>query len=365
MTFIIPPTHEGRILRSYLKLTLGISTASLAKLKNHPQGITVNGNRVTVTYVLRAGDVLRLADTDTPETATQTVLPAKLPLDILYEDDRVIAMNKPPFMPTHPSHGHLTDTLANALAWRYHSTNQPFVFRPLGRLDRNTSGIVISGKSKPASGALGKALLAGKVRKRYIAILWGNLLPRICREISSFDENAPWEHPVTIKTYMYRPEGEGIRRRICPMDTLGAEIAVTRFSVLGVSQDKAMTLVIAEPITGRTHQLRLHFSHWGAPILGDDIYGESSTLIARHALHAAAISVPLPFYQSESSSEIRPLQEKPFQEPINGVDENGILHTYAPIPQDMAAVLAAHFPHISLLSILKMIHAKDVLNETN
>ena len=157
MTIRISSAYHGRMVRSYLKLTLGLSTAALSRLKNHPEGILVNGKRVTVRYVLSEGDVLELYDKDTPETATETVIPTELPLSILYEDDFVTVMNKPPYMPTHPSHGHLTDTLANALAWRYQTEGEPFVFRPLGRLDRNTSGIVVVGKASDVSTSAGRA----------------------------------------------------------------------------------------------------------------------------------------------------------------------------------------------------------------
>lgn len=358
MTFHIPEACDGRVLRSFLKLTVGISKATLSKLKNHPQGILVNGERVTVRHVLHTGDVVELADADTPETATHTVLPTELPLDILYEDDRVIALNKPPHMPTHPSHGHLTDTLANALAWRYHEQGVPFVFRPLGRLDRNTSGVVITGKSKAASGALGRSLLAGQVSKRYVAILSGDLLSRLMNEGHGFPKDTPWTHTVTVKTHMYRPDGTGIRRQICGEDIPHAEVAITRFAVLGVSDDKSMTLVMAEPVTGRTHQLRLHFAHLGAPILGDDIYGETSALVNRHALHALAISLPLPFFKEEDVSP----SQTPWGEG-NRIDAHGRLHTYAPIPEDMTALLTSHFPRMTPLLISKILHSKEVLNE--
>ena len=175
MTIHIPAEYDGRILRSYLKLTLGLSTAVLSKLKNHERGIVVNGQRVTVRYVLREGDVLELFDRDTAETATETVIPCEHPLDILYEDDHVIALGKPAHMPTHPSHGHLTDTLGNALAFRYAEAAEPFVFRPLGRLDRNTSGVVMAGKTRAASGCLSRSLQKGEVTKRYIALVVGEM----------------------------------------------------------------------------------------------------------------------------------------------------------------------------------------------
>ena len=155
MTVTISPGYEGRLLRSYLKNTLSLSTSALARLKTREDGITVNGVRVTVRYVLHAGDLLQLAVDDTPDTATRTVLPAEAPLDVLYEDDLLIILNKPAGMPTHPSHGHLADTLANALAYRYARAGVPFVFRSMGRLDRNTSGVVVVAKTQAVAGFLG------------------------------------------------------------------------------------------------------------------------------------------------------------------------------------------------------------------
>ena len=144
MTVTISPAYEGRLLRSYLKNTLSLSTSALARLKTREDGITVNGVRVTVRYVLHAGDLLQLAVDDTPDTATRTVLPAEAPLDVLYEDDLLIILNKPAGMPTHPSRGHYDDTLANGLAFMFGKRGRPFVFRAVNRLDRETSGIVLS-----------------------------------------------------------------------------------------------------------------------------------------------------------------------------------------------------------------------------
>ena len=342
MTFKITHEHDGQLLRSYLKLTLGLSTATLSKLKNHPSGIVVNGQRVTVLYVLRSGDTLDLAIDDTPNTATRTVIPCEMPLDILYEDDHVIALNKPPFMPTHPSHGHLTDTLANALAWRYHTDGKPFVFRPLGRLDRNTSGVVVVGKSRASSGALGNALLSGKVQKYYIAMLQG--LPNVEKLGLCHKENTPMGDVFTLETYMHRPECCGIRREVCSHDTEGAEVAVTRFCILATSKDQRLTLVLAQPVTGRTHQLRVHFAYLNTPILGDDIYGEVSPLMPRHALHALSISVPIPFGGYEEADSTNVFDTASLRSYRNQVDPHGVLHTYAPVPKDMGDIVKVAFP---------------------
>ncbi len=346
MIITISDAYEGRLLRSYLKLTLGLSTAVLAKLKNREDGILVNGKRVTVRYVLHAGDVLTLGDRDTPETATERVIPAALPLDILYEDAYLVALSKPAGMPTHPSHGHLDDTLANALAYRYRLAEEPFVFRPLGRLDRNTSGVVIMGKTRAAAGFLSRALIHGKVHKRYFAVLTGEFDEHghaaIRRPASDAAGNAPVSAAdapdgqvlppprlsrdgdiYTLRVPMYRPDGAGIRRAVCPPDTPGAVDSVTRFRVLAT--ENGHTLVLCEPVTGRTHQLRVHFAYLGHPLLGDDMYGDASDLIERQALHAYSLAVPMPFSPNGDR-----------------------LCVTAPLPPDLHRVTDALFPAFAL-----------------
>jgi 23S rRNA pseudouridine1911/1915/1917 synthase len=322
MIIRIPPQYHGVKLGSYIKYTLGISTKMLAHLKACERGILVNGTRMTVRYILSAGDILELSDEDTEDTATETVLPADLPLSILYEDEHIIVLNKPAGMPTHPSHGHLMDTLANALAYRYYVENRPFVFRPLGRLDRNTSGVVITSKTRSVSGILYHALQQGEVKKRYLAILCGQL---------------PEDGLVhTIDAPMRRTEGSVIMRTTCRMDEPDAYSAKTAYRVLMSSP--SYTLVEASPLTGRTHQLRVHFSHIGHPIIGDDLYGSPSELINRHALHALSISIPLPFFRAETG--LSP-----------SVDETGYSHFRAPIPEDMSYVLRTVFPSVSIDSL--------------
>ena len=361
MTIRISEAYDGRLLRSYLKLTLGLSTAVLAKLKNREDGILVNGNRVTVRYVLHTGDILTLGDRDNAETATERVLPVEHPLDVLYEDDYVIALAKPADMPTHPSHGHLTDTLANALAFRYRETNEPFVFRPLGRLDRNTSGVVVVGKTRAAAGCLSRALQAGAVRKRYVAVLVG--------------EMASDGATHTLSAPIYRPDATGIRRAV-GIEAMGAVAATTRFRVL--CAQNGHTLVLCEPVTGRTHQLRVHFSHMGYPLLGDDIYGEAGTPspMTRHALHAISLSVPLPFFETLGNGgkvglsriDAKGAQDAPDEltlplgNPLNCASSDGYLHTYAPVPADMANAIADLFgaawisPHLpaSISSVIPL-----------
>lgn len=273
MEIKIEQEYDGVLLRSFLKSTLGISTKMLSRLKNDEEGIVVNGKRVTVRYVLHAGDVLSLMDAD---REAGHVIPADLPVEILYEDDDVLLVNKPPDMPTHPSHGHLDDTLANALVYHYKMLGVPFVFRPVSRLDRNTSGVVLVAKNKMASAKLDSAIRDRKINKTYLAILDGSI-------------NAD---PGVIETHICRTDMSIITRRVCEADEAGAMYALTEYQVLDRSE--GATLVCAHPRTGRTHQLRVHFAHLGAPMLGDDLYGNGSDLIGRQALHAYEVTFPHP-----------------------------------------------------------------------
>ena len=273
MKITIDEQYDGTVLRSYLKSTLGLSVKMLSRLKNDEEGIVVNGKRVTVRYVLQAGDVLSLWDHD---RVSGHVIPTKLPVEILYEDDDVLVVNKPSNMPTHPSHGHLDDTLANGIVYHYGEKGIPFVFRPISRLDRNTSGAILIAKHKIAAARLDESMRERRIEKTYLALLSGKLMPAEGQ----------------IEGYICRTDRSIITRRVCRADENGAAYALTEYET--VTGNERATLVRAYPHTGRTHQLRVHFASLGCPILGDDLYGDASEWIDRHALHAAAVCFPHP-----------------------------------------------------------------------
>lgn len=279
MTFHIKAEQSGKTVLSFLKSTLKISASALAKLKRDPIGIMANGTHVTVRYVLQENDVLFIHETDSEESSNTAIAPVDLPIRILFENSDVLLVDKPPYMPTHPSHDHENDTLANAVAFLYSQKQLPFVFRPIGRLDRNTSGISLLAKNLPAASFLFHARQKKLIHKKYIAIVRGRL-----------DSGDDYQ---VIETYIKRQADSIIVRCVGTEYEEGAQIAVTHWKTLYASDE--ISVVEAIPITGRTHQLRVHFSHLGHPILGDDIYGEASPLIGRHALHAAFLSIPLPY----------------------------------------------------------------------
>lgn len=271
MEYNIDADTHGKTVLEVLKRQLGLSRAMIKHLKFLENGITLNGSHVTVRRTVREGDVLSLAveDRENPEKLT----PCDLDLKIAYEDDHVVVPDKPADMPTHQSFGHYGDTVANALAYRYAQRGIPFVFRPVNRLDRNTSGLLLIARNRISAGYLAEAMREHKIQKQYIAILCGVLQ----------------NDSGVIDTYMRRTEESVIVREVCG-EGQGGDRAVTEYSV--ICRSDTHTLVYAYPRTGRTHQLRVHFASLGCPIEGDDMYGSVSELIGRHALHSARLTFP-------------------------------------------------------------------------
>ncbi len=295
MDIIIDKAQDGLTVLEYIKKNMSLSSAHLKHLKFSEGGITVNGEHATVRRILRAGDTLSLATEDREEGHIE---PYPLPLDIAYEDGDCVVSSKPADMPTHPSHGHYDDTVANALAYRYKTLGVPFVFRPVNRLDRDTSGLLLIAKNRIAAGRLSRDMRNGRIKKAYIALLCGEL-----------QKNEGY-----IETYMRRTAESVIVRENCG-EGEGGDYALTRYRVLAKAEGH--TVVAASPITGRTHQLRVHFSGLGAPILGDSMYGAPSPLIGRHALHSAALTFPR--------------------------DNGEAVRVSSPIPTDMEAAISAAF----------------------
>lgn len=264
MDFTVDQTCDGRTLRDYLRRTLCVSSALLTALKA-AGSITVDGAPVTVRHILRAGETVSLALADTecrPE-------PSGAPVDILFEDDFVLAAAKPPYMPTHESRGHLGDTLANALAGEFVRRGVPFVFRAVNRLDADTSGVLLVAKNRYAAERFGSLVAARQIEKTYIALLTG----------------VPEPPAGIIDTYIRRT-GESIILRASYPTGAPSERAVTAYET--VETVGGVAVVRCRPKTGRTHQLRVHFAALGCPIVGDDLYGGGFAL-PRQALHAARL----------------------------------------------------------------------------
>lgn len=283
MEITITSAEENLTIKQYFSL-LKLSARLIARLKNREDGITVNGEKKTVRYILKKGDVLSI---ETEDSSSSLSIPlSRVPLKVLYEDEWFIALEKEPYLPIHPSRNHRSDTLASRVM--AHFEGRPFIFRVLTRLDRDTSGVVLIAKNPIAADKFSRLLQKREVKKEYIAICQGIF----DEKEGIIDYNVRRPSPFNIKREAIEkcePHGES-----SPEGT----DAVSLYKVLKEKNEKS--LVLFSPITGRTHQLRVHSLKLGHPIIGDTLYYEPSPYIQRQALHAFRLT----FIHPQSHKEI-------------------------------------------------------------
>ena len=243
----------------------GVSAALIKKLKFLPDGILVNGEKKNTDYMLSAGETVEINTTD--EDMDSTVIVQSGPLDIVYQDDCCMVVNKPYDVPCHPSFNHPTDTIANYFMGYWQEKGQTKICRVINRLDKNTSGLVLIALDPHSA-----EKLKGKVDKTYTAIAQG----RFEKDYGIIDRPIARQQE-SIITRCVREDGQR---------------AVTEYFVRKC--DDNFTLADIKLHTGRTHQIRVHFSHIGHPLAGDDLYGGSLEHINRHALHCSRLTFPSP-----------------------------------------------------------------------
>ncbi|MBW7573483.1 RluA family pseudouridine synthase [Caproiciproducens faecalis] len=257
LSFLVPKEYDGIRLKSFLRSYCGISARLMIRLKREPAGITRNGQHAIVTEILKAEDEVRIRMPD--DTKLQE--PLSVPLAVVYEDSDLLVLNKPAAMPMYPTPGHDCDSLANAAAAYFLSHGERLSFRPVYRLDKDTTGLVVLAKNSFCA-----AQLAGRIEKEYVAVCEGILTGE-----GTVDE------PIGLK------EGHRIQREV----TDRGERAITHWRTL--QNGNGYSLVSFQLKTGRTHQIRVHMAHIGHPLAGDDLYGGNLRLISRQALHCMNI----------------------------------------------------------------------------
>ena len=252
--------HNYANIKQVLNSEFKISARLQAKLIKS-QKITLNGIICDTRTIIAENDVLEI-NLDFEED-NSNIVPTFMPLNIIYEDDAMLVVSKPANMPVHPSLLHYTDTLSNAVKFYFDKINLRRKIRPVNRLDSNTSGLVVFAKNEYIQECLIQQMEKNIFKKKYIAIVDG-ILPEKSGII-----NAP----------IARKEDSIIERCVSAV----GQPSITHFRVLSESQNYSVVECILE--TGRTHQIRVHFSYIGHPILGDSLYGTSSSIIDRQALH--------------------------------------------------------------------------------
>ncbi len=283
--YTIPTEYDGASVQTFLRQGCGFSYRTVVRLKHNPGGITVDGELRRSIDRVSAGERLCLKFPDD----VVRIEDADIPLSVAYEDDSVLVVDKPPYLAVHPSAGKPEPTLANAVVGYFHRRGEAHSFRPVNRLDRNTSGLLLSAKNPHIAFAL-----AQKAEKTYLAIVCGELTGR-----------GVIDQPIRVK------EGCCITREVGE----GGKDSITHYEALGT--DGVVSLVRLRLETGRTHQIRVHMAWLGHPLAGDTMYGTDETLMPRHALHCAEMAFTHPVTKEE-------------------------LHLRSDLPQDMIACLREH-----------------------
>lgn len=249
INFEITEKDNKKPIRTFLR-EFGVSASLLTKLKHTENGITKNGVFAKTIEELSTGDTLTIKI----ENSGFIARPMYIDIEIPYEDEDIIVLNKPPLLPVHESRNHIGDTLSNFVA--YHC-GEDMAFRAVYRLDRDTSGLVLVAKNELAA-----AKLAGKIKKDYYAVVDGTI-----------------ENDGIVDAPIARCGDSIIKRKV---DENG-ETAITEY--FPIKSNGNATLVKFNLKTGRTHQIRVHMEHIGHSLLGDKLYGGDCSVISRQALH--------------------------------------------------------------------------------
>jgi len=272
LTYIVPEHEDGMELRTILQRRLMISRKLLSRLKLTEEGITVNGIRRYISHRVQAGDKVQVR---MEEEASDDILPQDIPVDVLFEDEHLLIVNKPAGLIVHPTTGHWANTLANGIVFMWLQRGLRIRFRPIHRLDRETSGVLAVAKNPYVHQNVSEQMKANTVDKEYIALVHG------CVEKESGTIDGPIDR---------NPESPHYR-----IVTPTGYPSVTHYKVLERYRDATLLSVKLE--TGRTHQIRVHMSHMGHPLIGDGMYGtgtDGHLPIDRHALHAHRLSFDHP-----------------------------------------------------------------------
>ena len=241
---IIDENYDNKTVKEILYGHFRLSGRLITKLKL-TDGIKLNGESVTVRRVLKKGDKLLLI---LPDGNSDNVIPVNIPIEIIYEDNDILVVNKPQNMPTHPTSYNFDNTLGNAVKYLY--KDEPFTYRPVNRLDKDTTGCLIVAKTAHSAFELSKQMQKGLYKKTYVCITEG--VPNPKEGII----DAPIKKTGVLKREVVS----------------GGQDAITEYKTL--EEKDGLALVEAKPITGRTHQIRVHLKHIGCPLLNDFLYGK-------------------------------------------------------------------------------------------
>jgi 23S rRNA pseudouridine1911/1915/1917 synthase len=272
IVYTIPAEEDGWFLKTILQKRMHVSRSLLSRLKQTEQGIMLNGERVYISVRVAVGD---LVEVRMEQEESTDILPQNIPLDIIHEDEHLLIVNKPAGTIVHPTHGHYMNTIANAVVYYWQQSGQNVRFRPVHRLDQETSGVLAIAKNPYVHQWISEQMIAQQTKKEYIALVHGLVHADKGTIDAPIDRNPESPHLRMIMETGYP--------------------SVTHYEV--VQRYAEITQVRLWLETGRTHQIRVHMKSIGHPLVGDKLYltdesGEalqirdSALTMDRHALHA-------------------------------------------------------------------------------
>ena len=278
-SYTVLETDKELLVKGLLKRRIGISTRLIRKLMDS-DGVFKNNERARMNEKLSVGDLITISLPDEHSDFESE----NIQMEICYEDEDILIVNKPAGIVVHPTKGHQTGTVANAIMYYMEKTNQQFKIRFINRLDKDTSGLLIIGKNSFSQDEMSRQMQDNNIVKRYIAIVKGHFL----------------ESEGTIDLPIGQNEGE--IRRIVHKEGYAS---ITHYKVIEqYPREYSMIQLVLE--TGRTHQIRVHLAHIGHPIVSDSLYGEiEPDLIKRQALHAEYLSFNHPVHKNKIEAKAK------------------------------------------------------------
>ncbi|WP_346871283.1 RluA family pseudouridine synthase [Clostridium sp. UBA5119] len=270
ITYKVGKEGQDVKIRDYMKENLNLS-GRFIRGSAMDRRLRVNGKEVKLNYKLQEEDIIEVT---VNAEESQNIEGEDLNIKVIYEDDDLLIVDKPPFMVVHPTKNHPMGTLANGVIHHFRSNNDNSIVRLVSRLDRDTSGLIMIAKNQFSHMNLAKSMEKNLIKKSYLAIIHRNL------------ENQEG----TIDLPIGRPTDETIKRAVLQ----DGQRSITHYKVKESYKEGTLVELVLE--TGRTHQIRVHLSYVGCPIYGEQLYSDfnDEELISRQALHAYALTLPHP-----------------------------------------------------------------------
>lgn len=296
ITYTITHSDSNQTIEHFLR-TNGYSRHLIVHLRKTPGGICIGEAPAYTTHRLATGELLTISIEE--EISSPGITATVMDLDIIYEDEDILIINKQANVPIHPSQGNYDNTLANGITAYYEQKGEPFVYRVINRLDRDTTGLLIIAKHMLSACILSAMVRERKIHREYLAAASG-LVP---------EEG-------TITAPIARSEGSTIERCV---DEARGEYACTHYRRLSYHEGTDCSLVALRLETGRTHQIRVHMRHMGHPLPGDFLYNPDFRLISRQALHSFRLAFSHPLtgeameFQAPLPEDIRRIIKMPAQ----------------------------------------------------